>query len=639
MSRSLRATLRRVRRRGSAAAVLIRKRLLTIDPRTLGLYRIALGGLLCMNLIDHWVEARTYYSNEGVLTNHFNLFRPPSSYNFTLAFACHLGLMIGWRTRLFSVLSFLWATSLDGRLVLVENGGYVVVNLMALWGMFLPLGQRFSVDSLRRSLRECGEYHVTALAERYRPLWLQAPRVSLAAGLLLVNFGFIYLFNVVNKYGSVWRSGATTHYVLHIDRMITGVAVPLREHLPVWSLRLSSWLVLLVEAWIVMLIFWPRGRRYSRPLAMLLIAGLHTAFGVLMRLGPFSWFMIGWSTVLLLPMHWRWLGKRAARRRTPLTLGLHPGSAWALAIGRLLSRLDRLELLSFEARDDDTHGVVALEHGETMHGARAVAAVARRLPGGRPCWALLQLATLGGAGWLLARLDRHHQRVGAWLGLPLPRQSDSTAWSGTPASSAVRLRLRASVRALRELALLYLAACAVSQALNENKSIPKLFKHRQPEWVRATILYPRIFQGWGMFAPGPIRHDGIVAVDARTIDGRRIDPFTGREPDLNLSDARGLGLSQIRQDYFNRIRLDGNKAYRQPLDGYLRRWHEFGGRAEDGLVSFDVYWLRDRCPDIGKLRPTDHQKIAILSWRKPGYRPPAGAAPLPPRPKIESADK
>ena len=140
-----------------------------------------------------------------------------------------------------------------------------------------------------------------------------------------------------------------------------------------------------------------------------------------------------------------------------------------------------------------------------------------------------------------------------------------------------------------------------------------------------------------MFAPTPSSDDGSVSIDAITSDGRHVDPFTGEAPDLDLSDARGLGLGQIRQDYWNRIRFDRNKLFRQGLKEYLLRWHEETGHAEDELVAFDVYWLRDQCPLPGQTKPYKHEKIAILTYRKPGYRSPPGKPPLPPEPKVESA--
>ncbi|MCK6593436.1 MAG: hypothetical protein L6Q76_38245, partial [Polyangiaceae bacterium] len=175
--------------------------------------------------------------------------------------------------------------------------------------------------------------------------------------------------------------------------------------------------------------------------------------------------------------------------------------------------------------------------------------------------------------------------------------------------------------------------------VRENKRVPEWVKKlvEQPQFMQATIQYPRIFQGWGMFAPNPITDDGSLTVEAWTVDGRRVDPFTGEEPDLDLTDARGLGLGQIRQDYFNRIRLDRNKVFRQGLKEYLLKWHLETGRPEDEIVGFNVFWVRDQCPRPGQKQPYKNETVALLTYRKPGYRPPPGKPPLPPEPKVESA--
>jgi hypothetical protein len=188
--------------------------------------------------------------------------------------------------------------------------------------------------------------------------------------------------------------------------------------------------------------------------------------------------------------------------------------------------------------------------------------------------------------------------------------------------------------------LVYVALCSVWQAVLENKSIPEAVRNRlpMPGFVAATIGYPRLYQGWGMFAPNPITDDGVVVVDGRTVDGRRIDPFTGKPPELDLTRAEGLGLGQIPQDYFNRIRLDRNKEFRVGLSQYLQAWHLRTGHPQDELVAFDVYWVRDQCPGPGKDRPYDNETLAILTWRKPGYRPPPDLPPIPPPPREVSAE-
>ena len=205
-------------------------------------------------------------------------------------------------------------------------------------------------------------------------------------------------------------------------------------------------------------------------------------------------------------------------------------------------------------------------------------------------------------------------------------------------SSPLGERLASARVTARETLVAYLATCAFFQMMNENKCFPPQLHPRMPPYMAAATGYPRMFQGWGMFAANPITDDGSMVVDAITIDGRHIDPFTGKEPLRDLLHARGLGLGQIRQDYWNRLRLERNKVYRPGLKDYLNRWHEVTGRPEDELVSFDVYWLRDQCPKPGEYEPYRPEKIALITYRKLNYVPPPGMPPLPPEPKLGNAE-
>ncbi|WP_437598913.1 hypothetical protein [Sorangium sp. So ce590] len=648
----------------------IKEHYCTIDVRTLGLFRLVLGFLLASDCVRHWAEASWIYSNDGVLTNHYHLFHPSSGFNFSLyhafssieevhvAFAlslfCFLCFFVGWHTRLFSILSFLLVTSRDNRIVMIENGGYVVVNLITCWAMFMPTGRRFSVDALIRSFRERRERTAADLADRSRPAWAERPYVSGIVLLAILNLATIYYFNVVNKSGQIWRRGETVHYVLHLDRMVTGLAVVAREYIPLWGKRGLTWGVLVVEALLVAWILSPYGRRFTRALAMLAMWGLHGSFGVMMRLGPFSWFMIGWSFLLPTSQHWdaleRWYRRRAAQR-----VVVYDGSSpLAFAFMRLLVRLDGLELLRFEearaavAADAEAAGggeprpelfevreAGDVAHARVFRGAAALREILQALPGGRFARPLVWALCLGAPGALLAVASRRRDAIARFFGLTRPPRARAAAMEGPSPLSEKLARGRVIAR---EALVAYLGLCAVSQAINENKSVPAFLKHPQPKIVQATIVYPRLLQGWGMFAPNPITEDGSISVDAITVEGRHVDPFTGLTPDLDLSDARGLGLGQIQQDYFNRIRLDRNKAFRKPgLQDYLLRYHERTGRPEDEIVAFDVYWVRDQCPKPGESAAYKNEAIPIMSYRKPGYRPPPGLPRLPPARKEESA--
>lgn len=652
--RFLRDDWRTFRKRFDKVRRWFRARYMYADPRTLGLTRWLIGALLCAECLRRASYARQYYSNDGVLSNHWHLFSPDSEFNFSLfhafstpaevyvafalAFVSFFLFMVGYRTRLFNILSLVWITSMDNRLVMVENGGYVVVNLITFWLCWLPTGQRFSVDSLRRAWRERREKSVSALAERHEPSWLTAPHHSLASMIVVVNFGVIYVFNVVNKYGSTWRSGETVHYVLHLDRMITGVAAPIRELAPLWAMRISSWLVLLIEALIVMGIFWPLNRRWARPMAMILIVLLHGAFGVMMRLGPFSWFMIGWSSVLLMAVHWEAIERNHRRRQPLVELRFDTGSGLAWNAVRLFRRLDVTDRLRISSGAEQ--GVLEAREGDGpwQSGNAAWWLGLRGMIAGRQLAGCLRVMGLGLPDLVVALLDRRAGAVSRWFGLTPPTGDGVEGQAEQP--SPVRQRLARWRRRLRELGLAYFLVAAASQIINENKSVPPPIKHSQPKWMQATIVYPRLFQGWGMFAPNPIRVDGVVAIDAITVDGRHIDPLRGgAEPDLFLSDERGCGLQQIPQDYMNRIRLDGNKRHRRALERWLQSYHERTGNPADEIVSYGVYWLQDMCPEPGELEPSHHRKICIASWSKRGFRPPKGQPALPKPCKVESAGK
>lgn len=624
------------------------------DPRTLGLLRIVVGFLLTADSIRHWKEARYFYANTGMLTNHFLLFKPFSGHNFTLwnafstleevhvifalATLCYFLYMIGYKTRLFAVLSLIMVTSQDNRLILVENGGYVVVNLITAWSCFMPTGKRFSVDALLRSYREHKEKTWDDLNQRFRPRDKYEEHISAIYLFAIVNIAIIYFFNVVNKSGAIWRSGLTVHYVLHLDRMVTGIAVFFREVMPLWLTRGISWAVLSVEALICAWILSPTGRRYTRPLAMILMHLLHGAFGIMFRLGPFSWFMISWSYLFPRPENWADLETFYRKKARPVKVVLDRTSPLAFAVGRLLARLDGLDLLTFEPSPEGEKNTPLLaahtEKGEVLAGGAAWRAVAQALPGGRYFRVILMIGTLGLLGPMLSILDSRRVGIARFFGLGLSAKGAPEL----PTSSKLRDKLASARVTARETFIAYLAVCAFFQVMIENKCFPPQLKPKSPPYMAATVSYPRMYQGWGMFAANPITDDGAVSIDAITIDGRHIDPFTGETPDLNLADARGLGLNQIWQDYMNRIRLDRNKVYRDGLRDYLMKWHLQTGNPKDELVAFDVYWLRDQCPRPGEDKPWGHERLALLTWRKPGYRPPPGQPPLPPPPKVVSAE-
>src|SRR5688572_28446649 len=117
-----------------------------------------------------------------------------------------------------------------------------------------------------------------------------------------------------------------------------------------------------------------------------------------------------------------------------------------------------------------------------------------------------------------------------------------------------------------------------------------------------------------MFSPKPVMGNGTILVDAVTVDGRHIDPFTGKSPNFDLINAKSLGLTQIWCDYFNRMHLPGNSGYRDAMKEYIYRLPQRTGNPNDAIVSGDVFWVQDMNPKWNEKKSWKYEKQKLFSF-------------------------
>ncbi|MFS8070878.1 MAG: hypothetical protein ACMG6S_31310, partial [Byssovorax sp.] len=149
-----------------------------------------------------------------------------------------------------------------------------------------------------------------------------------------------------------------------------------------------------------------------------------------------------------------------------------------------------------------------------------------------------------------------------------------------------------------------------------------------PEALRVLAHKARFLQGWFMLSPNPVMDDGTVVVDAVTIDGRHVDPFSIhvqpfklREPNFDLLHAKSLWLNQSWGDYFNRIHLPGNTAYRDSMKEYMFKLPERTGNPNDAIVSGEVFWVTDQNPRWNEKESYKLEKNKLFSFDNPAARP------------------
>jgi hypothetical protein len=603
------------------------RRYASADPRSLGLFRIALGLLLFLDAARRYPDIESHYANTGWLPNHFMLFRPMSDYLFSLYLACSTPgqvkvllaiqllvdvlLIIGFRTRFMHVLAAVLLASLNSRNVMLENGGWVVLTLLTVWSMFLPLGRRFSVDAFLRSLREQPQ---ATLAELDSPLERDTrPVLSLAVFALVFQWIAIYAFNVLQKNGAPWRNGTAVYYALHQHGMLTWLGARLGNSLPLSAIRVLTFGALSIEAAVVVLLIFPIKTEIARMFAWLLVCVLHLSIACVLHLGTFSWSMVIPFIALIPREVWEALSPRLRARRPARVLLVPSESALALAVCRVVKRFDVLDRIQFQI-DDANHGgrFAALGPGlpHRTRGLNALRSLAEALPLGRLTVSWLRLPGISGlVKRAIRRAERKPEHAAAYL--ELNRTPADTPPSARPAPAKAFFAELWS--RLGDAALVVLLLCCVSQMLLENQVVPSALKLKRPNWVTAIIVYPRLFQGWSMFAPAPPLDDVAVVVDGRTKDGRHLDPLTGRVPSFDVS-TRARSSRNCEWYYFERhLNEDRFKPYLGGVRDFLKNHHEITKVPQDQLVAFDVWSVSEAItlPGAPKAAPV---KTKIFSY-------------------------
>lgn len=305
---------------------------LATDRRVLGAFRILFGAVVLGDLLDRGRDLTFMYSNDGILSNHFVLFAPQArpqlslfsmfstAWEVRVAFALCVSVclfyMAGLFTRAAQVAMLVVLTSLNARNLMFEDGGSCVSILTATWTLFMPLGDRYSIDSLRRdaglSIRE-------RIRHRAR---LTAPHFSLATLAVLLQIAAIYWLNAVHKNGQTWRNGDAVHLVLWQNRVSTSFAAWLARHEPDWLSPVLTYLTLRIEYSMPILVLFPAFRPVLRTLAFALCVALHGGIALVMSLGIFSYAMMSLVALQLPPQAFDFAGRKLPRRLRHRTLRL-----------------------------------------------------------------------------------------------------------------------------------------------------------------------------------------------------------------------------------------------------------------------------------------------------------------------------
>jgi hypothetical protein len=282
------------------------------DLRSLALFRILLGTLVVIDLLNRSHDLVAHYCDEGVLpreallqtshrTWHVSLHMlsgEPLVQGLLFVFAGVMAVLmiVGYRTWLTTFLSWVMMVSLHARNPVVLNGGDVEFRLLLFWSLFLPLGARWSIDRLLDKSTPVGDQQ----------------HVSLGTFGYLSQIALLYLFAGILKTGSTWSNGTAVHYVMELDFYGKSCRHLLLPH--PWLMTFLTHFTFYLElcGWLLLLIPWKQ--TWFRLVTVALFVGMHFSFFLTLTLGMFAWIgMVAWVPFLPGKIWDCWIPDRVSR--------------------------------------------------------------------------------------------------------------------------------------------------------------------------------------------------------------------------------------------------------------------------------------------------------------------------------------
>lgn len=407
-----------------------------LDLRSLALFRLALGGLVVADVLLRAPWLDVFLTDEGTLPlsawyesiaggsqrHRWSLHALSGQAAWVVALEVLRGLagiclLLGRWTRPACLLAWVLVVSVQNRHPALLNAGDTLLRVLLFWGLFLPLGARFSIDSALAT-------DAVPAPDRRNERWFGVPAFA-----FLVQLTLIYLCTAAMKTDPLWTS---EHGAVRAALSLDYLTLPLGHWLLAWPDSLLGLLTvgtLVVEFAVPLLLWVPLAVGVLRTLAVALMISAHVAFAATMDIGLFSWIAAAAWLAVLPGGFWDALFQRLRRdpRRTGLSIVYDGDCGFCWTMARLLRTfllLPETPLVPSHADprlaaevERENSWIVRRHDGTHLYRFAAVVEVLRRSPWAFPLAPLAAWAPFRKSGEWLYRYVAGH-RVGAtrWIG-------------------------------------------------------------------------------------------------------------------------------------------------------------------------------------------------------------------------------
>jgi len=262
------------------------KSVIELDLRAIATLRIGISLVLFADIFIRISDLTAFYTDQGVLPlevlfrylwdpSYFSIFTATSNYYiqtilFVAYFICVFCMLIGYKTRIFTILTWIFLASIHSRNPLILQGGDHFIRLIVFWAIFLPWGYLYSVDS----------YKNIAIKRSYA-------FKSMAGFAYICQVVFLYVFSALLKDSPEWHTDFTAlYYALSLDQMITPIGRFIHQYYDL--LRVLTALVYYIELIVPFFLFIPFYNAWFRISVIIIIVGMQVNIYLTMNVGLFS---------------------------------------------------------------------------------------------------------------------------------------------------------------------------------------------------------------------------------------------------------------------------------------------------------------------------------------------------------------
>jgi predicted DCC family thiol-disulfide oxidoreductase YuxK len=555
----------------------------SLDLRSLAVFRIGLALVILGDVIVRAMDLSAHYTDSGVLPRgallenfgnvwHWSLYFMSGTAPFQallMGLACLFAglLLLGYKTRLMTVLSWIFLISIQSRNPMVLQGGDMLLHMLVFWSMFLPLGAYYSVDS---ALDDSGQ---------------KKPKQIFSMGTLAlyVQFLLFYWCSVMYKTGyEWWGDGTAVYYALNADHHATAFGHFLLEYASPLLLKALTYFTLLIEILGPAFLIFTRISGKPRLFVILLFIGMHFGFSSALELGIFPWISSVYMLAFL-PV-WIWDSYEKKLKKKPLKIYYDGDCGFCKKMVYLLKTFLLLIGSTAEPAQEKPaiHRLMKRHHSwvilddrkKTYMKFEAFTVLVQRSPLFWPLSFFLKWKSVQKLG------KKWYEKVAAHRSIP-------GRFTRKLSFAPVRWKSGKIGSILAGFFILYVICWNLGDI---KKDIIRVSEGMT--WIGHTL---RIDQQWNMFSPHPMKDDGWFVIPGKLLNGMEIDLFTGNFPPIYTKpELISAMYENFRWDkYMRNISSRDLEKHRLYYGQYLCRSWNTRHEGQNRLETFQIIFMKE----------------------------------------------